>query len=188
LPRGKRDLLNIITKANNSYIHSFIHAYIHTYTHIHIYADIYPPPGGHLGPCGPEPSREAPNGLHRAYWKPSGAVWAPIGPGGPKLHPQSLLEAIWGLVGSNRAGRPQTASTEPPESHLGSCGLQPGREAPNGFHRASWRPPGALWAPAGPGGPERLIVILVNSLARCNFNQLLYKAVETAQRCVVFQV
>ena len=154
MPRGKRDLLNIITKANNSYIHSFIHAYVHTYTHIHIYANIYTPPGGHLGHvgpnraerpqtvsteptgnhlglCGPQSSREAPNYIHRASWKPSGALWAPTGPGGPKRPPQSLLEAIWGPVGPNRAGRPQTASTRPPGDHLGPCGPQPGREAPN---------------------------------------------------------
>ena len=147
-----------------------MHTYIHTYSHICTY--IY------------------------ASWKPSGAMWARTEPRGPKRPPQSLLETIWGCVGPNRAGRPQTASTEPPGSHLGPCGLQPGREAqtasteppgshlgscgpqpgreaPNGFHRASWRPPGALWAPAGPGGPERLIVIPVNSLERCHFNSVL---------------
>ena len=144
-----------------------MHTYIHT--HIYTYMQIY-------------------TRLLEAIW----AMLARTEPRGLKRSPQSLLETIWGCVGPNRAGRPQTTSTEPPGSHLGPCGLQPGREAPNGlhraswkpfgvlwgptgpggpngFHRASWRPPGALWAPAGPGGPERLIVMLVNSLARCNF-------------------
>jgi hypothetical protein len=111
-------------------IHSYMHTYIHTYTHICTY-------------------------IH-ASWRPSGAMWARTEPRGPKRHPQSLLETIWGRVGPNRAGRPQTTSTEPPGRHLGPCGLQPGREAPNGFHRVSWKPFGVLWAPTGPGGPKRL--------------------------------
>ena len=88
-------------------------------------------PGGHLKHYGPEPGRKAPNTLLRASWRPSGALRARTGPGSPKRPTQSLLEAIWGPVSPNRAGRPQTASTRPPGDHLGPCGPQPGREAPN---------------------------------------------------------
>ena len=51
-PRGKKDLLNIITKADNSYMHSFIHAYIHThiYTYMHIYTRLLEAIWGHVGP------------------------------------------------------------------------------------------------------------------------------------------
>jgi hypothetical protein len=105
-------------------------------------------PGSHLGPCGPAPGRETPNGLHRGSRRPSEALWARTGPEGPKHAPQSLLEAIWaimgpnragrlqtvsteapggclGILGFNRAGRPQTGSTESPGGHLGQCGPQP---------------------------------------------------------------
>jgi hypothetical protein len=136
-----------------TYIHSYMHTYPHThrYTYIHIYTCLLETtwgpvgpkragrpqtasterPGGHLGPCGPQPGRGAPNGLHRASWSPSGALWAPTRPGGPKRPPQSLLEAMWGSVSPNRAGRLQTVSAEPPGGHLAPCGPQPGREAPN---------------------------------------------------------
>ena len=75
--------------------------------------------------------------FHRGSWKPSEALWARTGPGSPKRAPQMLLEAIWGSIGPNRAGKPQTGSTEPPGSHLGPYRPEPGQEAPNGLYGAS---------------------------------------------------
>ena len=90
-------------------------------------------PGGHLRLYGPEPGRKAPNTLHRASWRPSGALCARTGPGGPKRSPLRLLEGLWGSMGFNRAGRPQTGATKSPGGHLGQCGPQPD-------NCGAWRP------------------------------------------------
>jgi hypothetical protein len=109
------------------------------------------PPGDLLGPHLPEPSREAPKWLHRASWRPSGAPWGGSRPDDPKVAPQSLLGAFWGLLCQNPAGRPQSGSTEPPGSHLGLSEPDPSQMAPKWLHKASWEPSGASLARTTPG-------------------------------------
>jgi hypothetical protein len=64
--------------------------------------------------------------------------------------PQSLLGAIWVPLGPIRARRPESGSTEPPGSHLGPSGPDPGQEARKWLHRVSWKRSGASRARAIP--------------------------------------
>ena len=79
-------------------------------------------PGGHLMHYGPEPGRKAPNTLHRASWRPSGALWARTGPGGSKRSPQRLLEGVWGSEASTGPGGPKRAPQSLLEAIWGNVG------------------------------------------------------------------
>ncbi len=90
----------------------------------------------------------------KAFRKPSGALRARSGPGGPKVAPQNLMGPTWGSLGPIRARGPQSGSTEPPGIHLEPSGPDPGHVATKWLHRASWDPSGAPWARSGPRGPK----------------------------------
>ena len=108
--------------------------------------------GSHLGPPGPDPGQEAPNGLHRVSWDPSGALWARSAPGEPKVPPQSLLGPIWRPLGPIRARWLQSGSTEPSGITWGSLSLIRAK----GPQSSSSESPGNHPCPLGPNRPGTL--------------------------------